>query len=135
MVAVVANLFVESRLMSGGKAMADWQRRPRSILGLAALLSLLLVQTAFSLPVHQTRINLSPRMLYHNLGSIVGAVLTGSRHIADDLELLNELRQLATRPPQSEKSVPVYRSSAPSSSTQEMLCEHRPIPAPNVVDE
>ena len=115
--------------------MADWQRRPRSILGLAALLSLLLVQTAFSLPVRQTRINLSPRMLYHNLGSIVGAVLTGSRHIADDLELLNELRQLATRPPQSEKSVPVYRSSAPSSSMQEMLCEHRPIPAPNVVDE
>jgi len=115
--------------------MADGQRRPRSILGLAALLSLLLVQTAFSLPVRQTRIYLSPRMLYQNLGSIVGAVLTGSRHIADDLELLNELRQLATRPPQSEKSVPVSRSSAPSSSTQETLCEHRPIPAPNVIDE
>src|ERR1700745_1216156 len=62
--------------------MAHWQRQSRSILGLAALLSLLLVQTAFSLPFRQTRINLSPRMLYHNFGSIFGAVLTGSRHIA-----------------------------------------------------
>jgi len=115
--------------------MADCQRQSRSILGLAALLSLLLVQTAFSLPFRQTRSNLSPRMLYHNLGSIVGAVQTRSRHIADDLELLYELRQLATGPPQSERSVPVSRSSAPSSSTQETLCEHRAIPAPNVIDE
>jgi hypothetical protein len=115
--------------------MADWQRQSRSILGLAALLSLLLVQTAFSLPFRQTRINLSPRMLYHNLGSIVGAVLTGTRHIADDLELLYALRQLATGPPQSEKSVPVYRSSAPSSPAQKTLCEHRVIPATNVIDE
>ena len=115
--------------------MADWQRQPRSILGLAAFLSLLLVQTAFSLPFRQTRTNLSPRMLYHNLGSIVGTVLTGTRHIADDLELLYELRQLATGPPQSEKSVPVSPNSAPSSPTQEMLCEHRATPAPNVIDE
>ena len=115
--------------------MAHWQRQSRSILGLAALLSLLLVQTTFSLPFRQTRINLSPRMLYHNLGSTVGAFVTGSRHIADDLELLYELRQLATGRPQSERSVPVSRSSAPSSSTQETLCEHRAIPAPNVIDE
>lgn len=115
--------------------MADWQRQPRSILGLAALLSLLLVQTAFTLPVRQPRINLSPRTLYHNLGSIVAAVQTGSHLIADDLELLYELRQLATGPPQPEKSVPVSRSSVPSSSAQETLCEHRAIPAPNVIDE
>jgi hypothetical protein len=130
----LATFSLKSRLMLGGNAMKHWQRQPRSTLCLAALLSLLLVQSAFGFPFRQ-HANLSPRMLYHNLGSIVGAVLTGSRHIADDLELLNELRQLATRPPQSEKSVPVYRSSAPSSSTQEMLCEHRPIPAPNVIDE
>ena len=111
--------------------MAHWQRQSRSILGLAALLSLLLVQTAFSLPFRQTRINLSPRMLYHNFGSIFGALLTGSRHIAGDLELLYALHQLATAPPQSDKSVPVSQSSAPSSSTQEMFCERRAIPAPN----
>jgi hypothetical protein len=115
--------------------MAHWQRQSRSVLGLAALRLLLLVQTAFSLPFRQTRINPSPRRLYHSLGSIVGAVLTGSRHIAGDLELLYELRQLATGSSQSEKSVPVSRSSAPSSSTQETLCEHRAIPAPNVIDE
>ena len=115
--------------------MADWQRQPRSILGLAALLSLLLAQTAFSLPFRQTRTNLSPHMLYHSLGSIVGTVLTGTRHIADDFVLLYELRQLATAPPQLEKSVPVSRSSAPSSPTQKTLCEHRVTPAPNVIDE
>ena len=115
--------------------MADWQRQSRPVLGLAALLSLLLAQTAFSLPFRQTRINLSPRMLYRNLSSIVGAVLTGTRHIAGDLELLYELRQLATEPPQSEKSVPVSPSSAPSSPTQKILCEHRVTPAPNVIDE
>ena len=115
--------------------MAHWQRQSRSILGLAALLSLLLVQTASGLPFRQTRINLSPRMLYHNFGSIFGAVLTGSRHIAGDLELLYELRQLATGPPQSEKSFPVSRSSAPTPPTQQTLCEHRAIPAANVIDE
>ena len=115
--------------------MAHWQRQSRPVLGLAALLLLLLVQTAFGLPFRQIRINLSPRMLYHNFGSTVGAVLTGSRHIADDFELLYELRQLATGPPQSEKSVPVSRSSTPSSPAQKTLCEHRVIPAPNVIDE
>ena len=115
--------------------MARWQRQSRSILGLAALLSLLLVQTAFSLPFRRTRINLSPSMLYNNFGSIFGAVLAGSRHVAGDLELLYELRQLATGPPQSERSVPVSRSSTPSSAMQETLCEHRAIPAPNVIDE
>ena len=115
--------------------MTDWQRQSRSILGLAALLLLLLVQTAFALPFRQTRINLSPRVIYHSFGSIVGAVLTGTRHIADDLQLLYELHQLATGPPQSENSIPVSRSSAPPSSAQETLCERRAIPAPNVIDE
>ena len=115
--------------------MADWQRQPRSILGLAALLSLLLVQTAFSFPFRQTRTNLSPHMLYRNLGSIVGTVLTETHHIADDFVLLYELHQLATGSPQLEKSVPVSRSPAPSSPTQKTLCEHRVTPAPNVIDE
>jgi len=114
--------------------MAHWQRQSRPILGLAALLSLLVAQTA-SLPSRQARINLSLRKLYHNLGSMVGSVLTGSRHVASDLELLYELHQLATGPQKSDRSVPVSRSSPPSSSTQETLCEHRAIPAPNVVDE
>jgi hypothetical protein len=113
--------------------MANSRRQSRSILGLAALLSLLLVQTAFSLP--QPRINLSPHTLYHHLGSTVGAVLSRSRHFADDFQLLYELHQLASGPPQSERSVPVSRSSAPSSPTQETLCERRAIPAPNVIDE
>ena len=73
-----------------------------------------------------------PRALF---GSIVGAVLTGSHHIAGDFELLSELLQLATRPPKSENSIPVPTSSAPSSSVRETLCEHRAIPAPNVIDE
>ena len=115
--------------------MAHCQRQSRPILGLAALLSLFLVQATFGLPFRQTRINLSPRMLYHNVGSIVDTVLTGSRHIAGDLELLYELRQLATGPPQSEKLVPASRSSPPSSPAQKTLCEHRFIPAPNVIDE
>jgi hypothetical protein len=126
---------LKSRLRSGGKAMAHWQRQSRSILGLAVLLSLLLVQTVSGLPFRQTRINLSPRMLYHNFGSILGAVLIGSRHVAGDLELLSALHQLATAHLQSDKAVSVSLTSAPSSSTQEMLCEHRPIPAPNVIDE
>src|SRR4029077_6565554 len=116
-------------------AMAHCQRQFRSILGLAALLSLLLVQTTFGLPFRQTRINLSPRMLYHNVVSLVDTVLTGGRHIAGDLELLYELRQLASGPLQSEKLVPASRSSAPSSPAQTTRCEHRFIPAPNVIDE
>ena len=115
--------------------MADWQRQSRPTLGLAALLSLLLVQTAFSVRFSQTRISLSPRVIYHSFGSIVGAVLTGSHHIAGDLELLYEIRQLATQPPQSENSIPASPSSAPSSSTKEMLCEYRAIPVPNMIDE
>jgi hypothetical protein len=95
------------------------------------LLSLLLVQTAFGLSFRQTRINLSPRVLYHNFDSMVGAVLIGGHHIAGDLELLYALHQLATAAPQSDNAVPVSRSSVPSSSTQEMLCERRAIPAPN----
>src|ERR1700721_781711 len=102
--------------MSGGKAMANSQLQSRSILGLAASLSLLLVQTAFNLP--QTPTNLSPRMLFPPLGSIVGAVLSGSRHMAGDFELLYELHQLASGPPQSERSVSASPSTAPSSSTQ-----------------
>ena len=79
--------------------------KPRYI-GLAALLlALLLVQSAFSFSFRR-RANLSPRMLYHNLGSFVSLVLTGSRHIAGDLELLYQLRQLAAGASQPEKPLP-----------------------------
>jgi hypothetical protein len=110
--------------MLGGNAMKHWQRQPRSTLCLAALLSLLLVQSAFGFPFRQ-HANLSPRMLYHNLGSFVSVVLTGSRHIADDLELLYQLRQLAMGASQPEKpSVPVSLSSPPPSA-QKTVCAYR----------
>ena len=107
--------------------MARWQRQPRRILGLAAgLLSVLLVQTAFGVPFRQTRANLTPRMLYHNLGSLVGVVLTGSRHLVDDLELLYQLHQLAMGPSQAERSsVPISLSAPPPSSAQRVFCDYR----------
>lgn len=113
--------------------MAHWQRQPRPISGLAtALLSFLLVQSAFGLPFGQTRANLSPRMLYHSLGSLVGVVLTDSRHIVDDFELLYELHQLSMRASQAERSsVPVSLSSPPPSSAQVAVCDYPAIPAPN----
>lgn len=112
--------------------MAHWQRQPRRILGLGAALSLLLVQSALGFPFRQTRANLTPRMLYRNLGSLVGVVLTRSRHIVDDLEFLYELRQLAMGTSQAERSsVPVSLSSAPPSSAQEGVCDYQAIPAPS----
>jgi len=107
--------------------MAHWQRHPRRILGLAAaLLSVLLVQTAFGVPFHQTRANLTPRMLYHNLGSLVGVVLTGSRHLVDDLELLYQLHQLAMGASQAEtSSAPISVSSPPPTSKQAVVCDYR----------
>lgn len=104
--------------------MKHWQRQPRSTLCLAALLSLLLVQSALGLPFLQ-HANLSPRILSHNLGSFVSVVLTGSRHIADDFELLYQLSQLAMRASQPEKpSVPVS-SGSPLPSAQKTLCAYR----------
>jgi hypothetical protein len=112
--------------------MAHWQLQHRRILGLAApLLSLLLVQSAFGFPFRQTRADLSPRMVYHNVVSLVGTVLTRSRDIVDDLELLYELRQLTTGASQAERSsVPVSLSSPPSSSAQEKVCDYPVIPGP-----
>jgi hypothetical protein len=108
-----------------------WQ--PRRILGLAAaLLLLLLVQSAFGLPSRPTRANLSPRMLYHNLGSLVGVVLTGSRHIVGGLETLYELHQLAMGASQTERSSgPVSLNSSAASSAQEAVCDYRAMPAPS----
>jgi hypothetical protein len=105
--------------------MEHWQRQPRGILGLAAgLLSLLLVQSAFGFPFRE-RANLSPRMLYHNLGLLAGVALTGSRHIVGDLETLYELRQLATGASQPERSsVPVPPSSPPPPA-QKAVCAYR----------
>ena len=102
--------------------MKHWQ--PRSTLCLAALLSLLLVHSAFGFPFLE-HANLSPRMLSRHLGSFVSVVLTGSRHIADDLELLYQLRQLAMGASQPEKpSVPVSLSS-PLPSAQKTVCAYR----------
>jgi hypothetical protein len=107
------------------------QRQPRRVLGLAAaLLLLLLVQSAFGFPSRQTRANMSPRMLYHNLGSLVGVVLTGSRHIVGDLEALYELHQLAMGASQTEGSPgPVSLNSSAPSSAQEAVCDYRAMPA------
>jgi hypothetical protein len=103
------------------------QRQPRRIPGLAAaLLLLLLVQSTFGFPSRQTRANLSPRMLYHNLGSLVGVVLTGSRHIVGGLETLYELHQLAMGTSQTE----TLNSSSPSSA-QEAVCDYPAMPAPS----
>jgi hypothetical protein len=98
--------------------MSCWQRQPRRIRGLApALLLLLLMQSAFGFPSRQTRANLSPRLLYHNLGSLVGVALTGSRHIVGGLETLYELRQLAMGASQTDRSSgPVSQNSSSSSS-------------------
>jgi len=103
--------------------MAHSRRKPRFI-GLAApLLALLLVQSAFGFPFRQ-RVNMSPRVFYHYVGSFVGVVLTGSRHILDDLVLLYEIRQLAMGASQPEKpSVRVSPSSPPPS--QKGVCAYR----------
>jgi len=106
--------------------MAHWQRQPQRILRLAAtLLSLLLVQSAFGFPFRQARADLSPRMLYHNLGSLVGVVVTGTRHIADDLETLYELRQLAIGASQAERSSVPISFSSPRRSAQKAVCAYR----------
>jgi len=106
--------------------MAHWQRQPRRILGLtAASLSLLLVQSALGFPSRQTRANLSPRVLYHNLAPLVGMIMTGSRHIVDDLELLYELRQLAMGASQPERSSVPVSPSAPPPSAQKAVCAYR----------
>jgi hypothetical protein len=120
----LATFPLKSRLTAGGNGMKHWQRQPRSTLCLAALLSLLLVQSAFGFPFLQ-HANLSPRMLSHNLGSFVSAVLTGSRHVADDLELLYQLRQMAVGASQPEKpSVPASLGS-PLPSAQKTVCAYR----------
>ena len=113
--------------------MAHWRRQPRMILGLAAAsLSVLLVQNAFGSPFRQTSVNLSPRMLYHHLDSLVGVVLTGSSHLVDDLETLYELRQLALGASQAEKSsVPVSLNSPRASSGQSVVCNDRAVPLPS----
>jgi hypothetical protein len=105
----------------------SYRQQPQRILGLAAaLLLLLLVQSAFGFPSRETRANLSPRMLYHNLGSLVGVVLTGSRHVVGGLETLYELGQLTMGASQTE----TLNSSSPSSA-QEAVCDYRAMPAPS----
>lgn len=108
----------------------SYRQQPRRILGLAAaVLLLLLVQSAFGFPSRATRANLSPRMLYHNLGSLGGVVLTGSRHIVGGLETLYELGQLTMAASQTESSSgPVSLNSSCPSSAQEAVCHNRSMP-------
>ena len=105
--------------------MAHCQRQPLGVLGLAAgLLSFLLVQSAFGFPLCK-HANLSPRMLDHNLGSLVVVALSGTRHFVDNFETLYELHQLAMGASQPEKpSVPVSLSSPPPSA-QKAVCAYR----------
>lgn len=116
--------------------MTHWPRQLRRTLGLsAALFSLLLVQNALGFPLRQVNANLTPRMLYHNLDSLVGAVLTGSSHIVDDLQTLYELRQLALRDSQPERSsVAVFPVSPSSSVALSVLCSFPIVPAPRRTD-
>ena len=110
-----------------------WRRQPGRRLGLtAALFSLLLVQNASGFPFRSTSANLSPRVLYHNLDSLVGVVLTGSRHMVKGLETLYQLRQLALGTLPSERSsVPLSLDSPPLSSAHEAVCSYRPTPRPS----
>lgn len=119
-----------------GTAMAHWPLQLRRTLGLsAALLSLLLVQNALGFPFRKVNANLSPRMLYHNLESLVGVVLTGSSHVVDDVRTLYELRQLALgASPPERSSVAVSPRSPRTSSAQSLVCNYRAIPAPSGTD-
>lgn len=126
---------VKGRLMSGGNAMKHWQRQPKSTLSLAALLSLLLVQSAFGFPYSQTRINLTPRVLYNSLGSFASTVLTQGRHVVNDLELLYQLHQLAMGASQPEKPPAPASLSSPLPPAQKTLCAYRvPFPQPAAAD-
>ena len=113
--------------------MAQWRRQPGRMLGLAAaLFSLLLVQKTSASPTHASSAELTPRILYHNAGSLVAAVVTGSSHIVKNLETLYELRQLALgASPAATSSVRVSLNSSPSSSAQETLCSYHAAPRPN----
>jgi hypothetical protein len=110
--------------------MAHRQLQPRRILGLAVvLLIFLLVQTAFGRPFLPTRANLSPRMFYSNFGSLLGMVVTGSRHIVGSLETLNELHQLAIATSQTEgSSASISLNSQSRSSAPVVICDYRPTP-------
>jgi hypothetical protein len=112
------------------QGMAYRQLQPRHTGVAVALLLLLLVQSAFGFPFRQTRANLSPRMFYHNFGSLVGVVLTGSHHIVGSLETLYELRQLAMATSQTEgSSGSISLNSQSRSSAQVVVCDYRPMPA------
>jgi hypothetical protein len=112
--------------------MAHSGRQHRRTLGTAVVLfSLLLVQCSFGFPYRETRANLSPRMLYRNLDSLVAVVIVRSRSIVLNFELLYKLHALATMPSQTDSSsVPASASAPPSSSAQKLLCHYQPIPLP-----
>jgi hypothetical protein len=113
------------------QAMAHRHLQPRHTVGVAvALLLLLLVQSAFGFPFRQTRANLSPRMFYRNFGSLVGVVLTESRHIVGSFETLYELRQLAVATSQTEESSgSISLNSQSHSPAQVVVCDYRAAPA------
>jgi hypothetical protein len=112
--------------------MTHWGRQHRRMLVTAVVLfSLLSMQSSFGFPFRERRANLSPRMLYRNLDSLVAVVIVRSRSIVLDFELLYELHALATMPMQTDSSsVPASANAVPSSSAQKLLCHYQPNPLP-----
>jgi hypothetical protein len=113
------------------QTMAHPQLQPPRILRLAVVLLLfLLVQSAFALPFLQTRANANPRMFYRSVSSLVGVVVSGSRHIVGSFETLYEIRQMAIATSQTAGSLGAVSVNCPSgSSTPVVLCDYRGTPA------
>jgi hypothetical protein len=110
------------------QTMAHRQLRLPRILRLAALF--LLVQSAFALPFSQTRANLNPRTFYRGAGSLVGVVVTGSRHIVVSFETLYEIRQLANATRETAGSSGAASVNCPSGSSMPVvLCDYHARPS------
>lgn len=109
--------------------MPEWPHQLRRKPGLAAaLLSVLLVETAFGFPLRQLHAaDLNPLKLYRDLDSLAGVALARGRHFVNDLETLYKIYHLTPAASQAGKSsVPNRSSSPPASSAQEPVCQKNP---------
>jgi hypothetical protein len=113
------------------QVVAHRQLQPPRILRLAAVLLLfLLVQSAFALPFLQTSANPTARTFYRSVGSLVGVVASGTRHVVGSFQTLYEIRQLAIATSQTAaSSSAASANSASGSSTPAVLCNYQPTPA------
>ena len=113
------------------QTMAHRQLQPPRLLRLAVVLLLfLLVQSAFAITFLQARANLNPRTFYRSVGSLVGVVASGTRHIVGSFQTLYEIRQLAIATSQTAaSSSAASANSASGSSTPAVLCNYQPTPA------